>query len=587
MYSFNKKSTLNKVFLLALLTTFLYSFSTVMMWSSSNPSAAYFWNKVGTVWPFFVATVFNFALIYTENKWLKSKRNYLVLYLPAVAFFLTDLFTNLINGPPVLRFWGYNDVATGTWVYYAATVWSVLLPILSFTLSLRYYLKTTDAGQKIRRRFVCIGFAIPCVAFLTTNVIARSLGIPFPNLGIIATMFFSAFVGYGIFTADLFTFDAAMAAEKILSTMPDALFLADVNGKILSVNRQLVDFFGYPEEKLVGQPISKLCCKDDEKDYKGIFDKLMTDGTVKNRELTVMTSAGSKKWVLFSGSAVITRTSRIVGSVYIIHDITERKQMEEKLVKSERLASIGELAGQIGHDLRNPLAAIKNGTYILDKRSNRFSEERKKEILSTIDKAVEDANRIVTTLIDYSSELYLQISECTPKSLVQNALSNTIVPARIGIQNEVVDDEKMFLDALKVESALSSILKNAVEAISDSGTIRLSSLHRNGNIELFIADSGSGIPQTALIKLFSPLVTTKAKGMGMSLAICKRVVEAHGGKINVQTAEGAGSTFTVTLPIQSSKEAYSPEPTFYVDSVSSRPLMGQNAYKAQSHDSQS
>ena len=102
VYSFNRKSILNRIFLLTTLFAFLYAFTTVMMWTATNFASANLWNKMGTIWPFFVALVATFALVFTENKWIKNKLNYLILFLPAVAFWLVDLFTSLINGPPVI-----------------------------------------------------------------------------------------------------------------------------------------------------------------------------------------------------------------------------------------------------------------------------------------------------------------------------------------------------------------------------------------------------------------------------------------------------------------------------------------------------
>ena len=97
VYSFNRKSILNKIFLLTALAAFFYSFTTVMMWTSTNFASANFWNKMGTTWPFFVALVVTFALVFTESNWIKNKLNYLIIFLPAVAFWLVDLSTSLIN----------------------------------------------------------------------------------------------------------------------------------------------------------------------------------------------------------------------------------------------------------------------------------------------------------------------------------------------------------------------------------------------------------------------------------------------------------------------------------------------------------
>ena len=171
--------------------------------------------------------------------------------------------------------------------------------------------------------------------------------------------------------------------------------------------------------------------------------------------------------------------------------------------------------------------------------------------------AVEDSNRIVTSLVDYSSELILQPEQCTPKSLVMHALSKVQVPDRINVINQINDDVTMFLDAPRIENVCVSLIKNAIEATPEKGSIQIQSAINNDYVELAFIDSGIGIPKDILPKLFSPLVTSKAKGMGMGLAICKRIVEAHRGKIAVESATEKGTTFTVTLPINLSKSDFS------------------------------
>ena len=245
-----------------------------------------------------------------------------------------------------------------------------------------------------------------------------------------------------------------------------------------------------------------------------------------------------------------------IGIVCIIHDITDMKKIEEKLVKTEKLASIGELAGQIGHDLRNPLAGIKNGIYLIKKKDNPLSEAKREEVFGWIEDAIEDSNRIITSLVDYSSELNLQPEQCTPKSLVLHALSNIQVPDHLNIINNATDDVKMFLDVQSMEKVFASIIRNAIEASPEKGSIKIQSMLKGQNMEISFTDSGIGIPEGILLKLFAPLVTTKAKGMGMSLAICKRIVESHDGKIAVESTVGKGTTFTISLPIKLSKSEF-------------------------------
>ena len=136
-----------------------------------------------------------------------------------------------------------------------------------------------------------------------------------------------------------------------------------------------------------------------------------------------------------------------------------------------------------------------------------------------MDNAIEDSDRIINSLIDYSSQLYLQPEQCTPKSLIQHALSNIQVPERLNIINNTSDRIKMFLDVQRMEKVFSSIIKNAIDASPEKSSIEIKSMLKQPNIDISFTDSGVGIPENVLQKIFAPLVTTKAKGMGMSLAI--------------------------------------------------------------------
>jgi hypothetical protein len=144
VFLINRKAALNRLFFLTVLTGFIYSFTTVMMWSSPNPDEALIWHKLGTVWPLFTAVVFNFALVFTDSKWIKFKIHYIAVYLPAVLFFLIDLLTFSINTAPVLEYWGYNDLPAGGWIYAASTFWSAVIPLSAFAVCLRYYFKAKE-----------------------------------------------------------------------------------------------------------------------------------------------------------------------------------------------------------------------------------------------------------------------------------------------------------------------------------------------------------------------------------------------------------------------------------------------------------
>jgi PAS domain S-box-containing protein len=239
--------------------------------------------------------------------------------------------------------------------------------------------------------------------------------------------------------------------------------------------------------------------------------------------------------------------------------VAERtKQLEEanqRLVKAERLAAIGELAGMVGHDLRNPLTGIKNAAYYLSVKQGSCSDDDRNKMLGIIDSAIDHADKIIGDLQDYSREMQLELVNCSPRSILKEALALVQVPDRVKIVDSTLDEPLIRADKAKMVRVFINIVKNAVDAMPNGGTLQVKSIQTDGNVEISFADTGIGIPKETLGKIFSPLVTTKAQGMGFGLAICKRIVEAHGGEITVKSAIGKGTMFTVTLPIEPKSNA--------------------------------
>lgn len=230
------------------------------------------------------------------------------------------------------------------------------------------------------------------------------------------------------------------------------------------------------------------------------------------------------------------------------------KEMQQQLLKSERLAAIGELAAMIGHDLRNPLTGITGATYYLKTKCGSKIDNKSKEMLKIIEEDIEHSNKIINDLLEYSREMQLDLNDSNPRLIVKKALSAVEIPENVRVANLTEDQPKINVDADKLKRVFVNVIKNAVDAMPKGGRLTIESGESNGNLEIVFSDTGSGMSERTLKNLCKPLFTTKAKGMGFGLPICKRIVEAHGGKIYVRSTIGEGSTFTVTLPIQSHTE---------------------------------
>jgi signal transduction histidine kinase/putative methionine-R-sulfoxide reductase with GAF domain len=240
------------------------------------------------------------------------------------------------------------------------------------------------------------------------------------------------------------------------------------------------------------------------------------------------------------------------------HEVEERtselKKSQEQLLKAQRLAVMGELAGMVGHDLRNPLTSIAGAQYYLKKRSGLKPEGKTKEMLEVIEKNVEYSNKIINDLLDYSREIELEIIDCTPKLIVKESLSLVKIPKNIQVIDSTENRPKIKIDVDKVKRAFVNIIKNAVEAMSRGGKLEIKSKRLKGYVEFTFSDTGAGMSKETLEKLWTLRFTTKAKGMGFGLPICKRFIEAHGGSISVKSIRGKGTTFTVTFPIEPKME---------------------------------
>jgi signal transduction histidine kinase len=233
----------------------------------------------------------------------------------------------------------------------------------------------------------------------------------------------------------------------------------------------------------------------------------------------------------------------------------ELRKAQQQLLKSERLAAIGQLAAMIGHDLRNPLTSIIGSTYYLEKKLGSNADSKLREMLGIIKKNVEYSNKIVNDLLDYSRDIVLELETVTPKTVIKETLRCVKMPTNVRLLNLTTNQPKIEVDFQKINRAFDNLLTNALDAMPEGGALKIESERTGSSVIFKFSDTGTGISPNDMENLWTPLFTTKAKGMGFGLAICKRIVEAHGGSISVKSRVNKGTTFTVKLPIESKIKA--------------------------------
>ena len=348
------------------------------------------------------------------------------------------------------------------------------------------------------------------------------------------------------------TRDLQKIEEKLKSVFIaslDSVIITDLNGIIIDCNEKALKIYGgLSKRELLGKsPLEFIAEKDRQKAMEDIKNALAYD-SLRNVEYTFLTKDGREFEAELSASIVVDASGNPVSIVEIFKDITDRKRMEQQLLRSERLATIGEVAAMVGHDLRNPLTGIAGAAYYLKKSLGSKADEKTREMIEFIEKDVDYSNNIISDLLEYSVEIRLERMETTPKALVKEALTMVKLPQNIKVVNLTSNKPKVAIDMDKMKRVLVNLMKNAVEAMAKGGTLTITSKESNHNLEIAVADTGTGITKEVMDKLSTPLVTTKAKGMGLGLSICKRIIDAHEGKISAESTFGEGTTFTVTIP---------------------------------------
>ncbi len=221
---------------------------------------------------------------------------------------------------------------------------------------------------------------------------------------------------------------------------------------------------------------------------------------------------------------------------------------------TQRLAAIEELAGMVGHDLRNPLQGITGATYYLKTKCSPNMDETGKEMLKVIEEDVAYSNKIINDLLDYSRAVHLDLFETNPKALIDKVLSFVKIPQNITLINTTENTPTFRADMTKLQRVFLNVINNAIDAMPQGGTLTIMSKDSKSSISLILADTGIGMPKAVMDRIWTPLFTTKAKGMGFGLSISKRMVEAHGGSITLESTAGKGTKITVKLPLNPKKQ---------------------------------
>lgn len=231
----------------------------------------------------------------------------------------------------------------------------------------------------------------------------------------------------------------------------------------------------------------------------------------------------------------------------------ELKSVLEELIKKERLVTIGQMASIVSHEIRNPLAVIKNSVYLIKTKidSLNIKDPKVDRHLDIIDSEIKQANDIISEILGFARTRDLQLNPNNINAYLREIMSSLLVPDNVEIIDQISDQDAVVnIDAEEIKQAIRNLIGNAIEILKEKGgKIIVATKIKENSVKISISDNGPGMDEKTKEKIFTPFFTTKARGTGLGLAVVKKAINRHEGKIRVISELGRGAMFNVYLPI--------------------------------------
>ncbi len=368
---------------------------------------------------------------------------------------------------------------------------------------------------------------------------------------------------------DIINFD--LQFEEIYSAINNhsMIEVIDVEGNIIFANKKFCDISQYSEQELIGQNyrILKLGLHQKEfykdlwstitsgKTWHGEFKNKAKDGSYFWNKTTIMPRFDNKKTIrgyISIGTDITTQKELSEKLKQIEDDLVEQnKKLEDKIqrksdeiIKKEKLSMLGTMASRLAHDLKNPLTVVKAYSDILSRQlEDKMNYEMKMKV-SKLKNSIADMSNIIEDVLDFSRTVELDLHKNSIFKILMTALENVEKPKQVNV-NINYSDIGVICDSKKIEAVFSNLLSNSIQALEEIGEINVRITEDNNQVFISVEDTGPGILEEDMPRIFEPLFTTKQKGTGLGLSICKNIINLHGGDIIIKNTP---TTFIVTIP---------------------------------------
>jgi two-component system, LuxR family, sensor kinase FixL len=372
------------------------------------------------------------------------------------------------------------------------------------------------------------------------------------------------------------TQEALLLAERryrrLYETTQDGIMARDLDGKMIDCNPAYAKMLGYTKKELRKMAVRQLLPERWHEQRDRVVERVLETG----RSIVFEREYKRKDGSIFPASVRSWRLTndrgKAIGIWSIVRDISQQKRLqknleehadvlekivndrEKQLKDSERLVAIGQTAGMVGHDLRNPLQTLTGELYLakleVDSLGEGESKNNLRESIQVIEEQVAYMDKIVSDLQAFVRPVKIDKKPLSLKELLSNVFATVTIPPDISVN---VDNQSSSLqiraDPQLLKRVLINLITNAIQAMPDGGKLFVNTqVTASGFVSISVKDTGVGISEKIRNQLFTPLFTTKPRGQGFGLAVCKRVIEAHGGTISFESTEGKGTNFVIAFP---------------------------------------
>lgn len=580
--------------------------------SDSEAAARLCW-RVNGHWPFILAVLLHFALVLTERHSVTDRRHWMIaLYTPPAIFAAMEFGWHLITGPPKLHWWGWSYGApTSETVRSVAFVWVLGVMLASAAVTARAWWRAPGGSDRKRFGWAAVGVGVGLFTALLEVAVDLS-GIAIPPLTVPAYALMVLPIAYGIVRYEIFELTPMVAAEGIISTMSDVLFLVGPDGSVLYANPAAGYVFGCTKRALIGRPLGSLM-----ENPPSWIRRLDNDGNrsgldLPNHEVTIQSEDGYSVQLLLAASVLRGADNRLRGVVVIGRDISEQQRvrqqlsqyrdhleeivkarteelvttnkklkreieerknvelqadaLEAQLQHAQKMEAVGRLAGGVAHDFNNLLTGIVGFAELLI--SSLPNDDERRGDVSEILQASNRAGELVQQLLAFSRKQPVsrrlvdldQLVASLQKMLTRIIGANVELAVRSGPGLHLID-----IDAGQLEQILVNLAVNASDAMPGGGSIEISTdnatlseefclahpeITPGRYVRLSVRDTGHGMSPEVLAKVFEPFFTTKepGKGTGLGLSTVYGLVRQHHGCIEVTSRVAEGTTFHIHFP---------------------------------------